>query len=204
MNKPFIGDFPPGQLFGQNFNNYYQSEGLKGHGGIDFPMPNGTEIIAACDGQVIRTYTDARTGEGVNILSDETFNINGVNCRFACIYYHMMDGSLKVKVGDKIKTGQSLGLSNNTGQTTGPHLHFSLFPLIVSANGSRTEAFPNNGYKGAIDPMLYCAWLVEPSDLQKRLNLLPESISALKVFQRNHGLTPDGVIGPKTRQKLMS
>ena len=56
--------------------------------------------------------------------------------RFA-FYAHMQPGSVKVKVGDKVATGQVLGLLGNTGNTDTPHLHFHVMdgPSPLLANG---------------------------------------------------------------------
>ncbi len=202
LQKPFIGDFPITQHFGQNLNGFYAAEGLKGHQGIDFAMPNGTPVLAAADGLVIYVSTDIQKGEGVTIMSDAIFDYNGLACKLSIVVWHLQDKSIKVKVGEKVKAGQIIGLSNNTGQTTGPHLHFSIVPL--SADGARRIlSDENNGYKGCIDPLPYLDIVDAETELQKRLNLLPESINAIKIFQGKHGLTPDGVLGPLTRKKLM-
>ena len=51
-------------------------------------------------------------------------------------YAHLQPGSLRVKVGDKVKRGQVLGLLGNSGNSTEPHLHFSIGdgPAAVTAN----------------------------------------------------------------------
>jgi murein DD-endopeptidase MepM/ murein hydrolase activator NlpD len=41
-------------------------------------------------------------------------------------YAHLQPGSIKVKVGDKVRRGQVLGLVGNSGNSTEPHLHFHL------------------------------------------------------------------------------
>jgi len=43
-----------------------------------------------------------------------------------CLYAHLQPGSLKVKVGDRVKRGQVLGLLGNSGNSTEPHLHFQV------------------------------------------------------------------------------
>jgi len=56
--------------------------------------------------------------------------------RFA-FYAHMQPGSVRVKVGDKVKTGQVLGLLGNSGNTDTPHLHFHVMdgPSPLVSNG---------------------------------------------------------------------
>ena len=52
-------------------------------------------------------------------------------------YAHLQRGSLKAKLGDKVKSGQVLGLLGNTGNSTAPHLHFHLMDgkSPLNANG---------------------------------------------------------------------
>lgn len=127
----FKGDGRLTQYFGSNASAYAKF-GLKGHNGIDYGIPNGTELYSAINGKVTEVANDT-TGYGkyVKIENDEA----GV------IYGHMQ--SWKVKVGDKVKAGQLIGLSNNSGNSTGPHLHFGVFPKPRNRN---------NGYAGYIDP----------------------------------------------------
>jgi septal ring factor EnvC (AmiA/AmiB activator) len=119
------------QYFGSNASAYAKF-GLKGHNGIDYGIPNGTELYSAINGKVTEVANDT-TGYGkyVKIENDQA----GV------IYGHLQ--SFKVKVGDVVKAGQLIGLSNNSGNSTGPHLHFGVFPKPRNRN---------NGYAGYIDP----------------------------------------------------
>ncbi|HEX2660814.1 MAG TPA: M23 family metallopeptidase, partial [Polyangia bacterium] len=56
--------------------------------------------------------------------------------RFA-LYAHMRPGSPRVKVGDRVRRGQVLGLVGNSGNSTGPHLHFHITdgPSPLGSNG---------------------------------------------------------------------
>jgi murein DD-endopeptidase MepM/ murein hydrolase activator NlpD len=94
----------------------------------------GAEIHAVADGIVTQT----KDGIPQNIpnqapivpITLETVGGNHVIMEIApgvfAFYAHMQPGSLRVKVGDKVRRGQVLGLLGNTGNSTEPHLHFHL------------------------------------------------------------------------------
>ena len=92
------------------------------HNGIDFACPEGTRIKACADGWVFRSgwenEDDHEQGYGLRVW--QVAVIGGIT--FYIWYGHMND--LGVEQGDTIKQGQILGLSGNTGRSTGPHLHF--------------------------------------------------------------------------------
>lgn len=94
----------------------------KGHSGIDFAMPNGTELKSIRDGVVEQIYDlgNRNIGKGVKIR----FN-NGESA----IYGHMSDTS-PVTQGQTVHAGELIGLSGNSGHVKGSnggyHLHFGL------------------------------------------------------------------------------
>lgn len=95
----------------------------------------GSEIHSVADGVV----TETKDGIPQNVpnaekhavpITLETIGGNHVivdigGGRFA-FYAHMQPGSLRVKVGDRVKTGDVLGLVGNTGNSSEPHLHFDI------------------------------------------------------------------------------
>lgn len=85
------------------------------HSGIDFPVPVGTPLRAANSGKIVLARKLTTTGN--TIIIDHGMNIFSA-------YAHMSE--LKVKEGDKVRKGQNIGKSGNTGFTTGPHLHFTI------------------------------------------------------------------------------
>jgi hypothetical protein len=86
------------------------------NGGIDYAIPTGTPLYACADGQVIRAEMDA-TGYGMHVRIQHDGGL-------LSLYGHMND--VVVQVGHNVTIGQMIGRSGNTGNSTGPHLHFEL------------------------------------------------------------------------------
>jgi len=85
------------------------------HAGIDYGVPTGTPVFASGGGRVVLARDRIVSGKSVIIE-----HLPGV----FSIYYHL--DSIGVIEGDMIQAGQILGLSGNTGFSTGPHLHWEL------------------------------------------------------------------------------
>lgn len=84
------------------------------HQGIDIGISTGTIIVAAMEGTVSLISDEGSYGKHVKIINKDV----------TTIYAHC--SKILVKKGDKIKIGQKIALSGNTGNTTGPHLHFEI------------------------------------------------------------------------------
>ncbi|MHA1433607.1 MAG: M23 family metallopeptidase [Candidatus Heimdallarchaeota archaeon] len=104
----------------------------------------GKEIIAIGDGTVVDCYDGIADNpsslkslsqeELINYISNDGYEptvagnyviIQHENNEYS-FYAHIIKGEVKVKKGDKIKQGQVIGLLGNSGNSTGPHLHFHL------------------------------------------------------------------------------
>lgn len=107
---------------------------------IDWKMPEGTPVCAARDGLVVRTKDDSTAG-GPDHKYDKLANCILVQHEDGTIgiYLHLQRGGVKVKAGDRVKAGEIIGLSGNTGFTSGPHLHFAVYKL---KSGSERETIP--------------------------------------------------------------
>jgi len=127
---------PITQLFGEN-PQFYKRWGYAGHNGIDWGIPNGTPVKAAADGTVDKVGFE-NGGYGNFVKMSHTDG----NTKYNTYYAHLH--STSVQAGQKISAGTVVGLSNNTGASTGPHLHFG-----VKIDGQ------NPDYKGYLDPMPY-------------------------------------------------
>lgn len=148
--------FSINQGFGENGTPYYAQLGLKGHNGLDLFALDGTPVYAAHDGTVTFSGDDGSAGIGIVITTDQDYDYNGKPTRFKSIYWHLKKGSLKVVASQKVKTGDMIAEADNTGMSTGSHLHFGLKPVLQGETAwSWENVEQNNGYKGAIDPLPY-------------------------------------------------
>lgn len=86
------------------------------HPGMDFAVPEGTPVKATMDGTVM-VAEKSKKGYGIRIVIKH-------GDRHYSTFGHL--SQLNVKKGDKIKAGTVIGLSGNTGNSTGPHLHYEI------------------------------------------------------------------------------
>jgi len=92
---------------------------------LDFKMKRGTKILAARDGIVARVKHDGKRG-GANrkYRSEGNYIVIQHADSSRAGYWHLQKDGAYVKVGDKVRKGQVIGLSGKTGYTAFPHLHF--------------------------------------------------------------------------------
>ena len=109
--------------------------GPKGRYAMDIAMPEGTTIVAAREGVVV-SLQNSQSGRGENPSGNfvRILHPDGT----MGVYLHLMRGSVVVTPGQRVRQGQVLAKSGNTGNSTGPHLHF-----VVQRNvGLAVESIP--------------------------------------------------------------
>ena len=114
---------------------YYSSGAY--HGALDYGVPTGTTVYAAADGVVLSASW--RTGGlGYAVVIQHS---NGLRT-----YYGHGNGTYYVSEGDIVTKGQPIMLSGNTGNSTGPHLHFEVrvSPYTWSYGGGDCRVDPRN------------------------------------------------------------
>ncbi len=89
--------------------------GGSNHKGVDWATPTGTTIIASCGGTVTRSGWSNSYGYCIYIQHPDGFETR---------YAH--NSKLLVSLGDTVVQGQAIALSGNTGDSSGPHLHFEI------------------------------------------------------------------------------
>ncbi|MFB6755537.1 M23 family metallopeptidase [Streptomyces sp. NPDC056353] len=105
------------------------------HSGQDFAVPIGTNVVATHGGTVVKA---GGNGAGDGPAYGNAIVIKHGNGTYSQ-YAHL--SKINVKIGQVVKTGQSIAKSGNTGNSSGPHLHFEI----------RTT--PN--YGSAVDPVAF-------------------------------------------------
>jgi len=135
---PFL-DFKPMRI-SQGFKGRFSHHSQPNIYAVDIGMPVSTKIVAVKNGVVISTKDDyAVAGVSSPFFFDKANYVDIMHDDGTyAIYAHLLLGSVKVKKGQMVEAGQVIGLSGNTGYSTGPHLHFA---IKHNANG-RTESIP--------------------------------------------------------------
>nr|WP_079032171.1 M23 family metallopeptidase [Streptomyces specialis] len=128
--SPISGDYALSATYGNSGDRWAST-----HSGQDFAVPSGTEVHSVHSGTVVKAGGNG-AGDGpaygnaiVIKHSDGTYTQ----------YAHL--SKIEVKVGQTVSTDQEIGLSGNTGNSSGPHLHF--------------EVRTTPDYGSAIDPMKF-------------------------------------------------
>lgn len=139
LRLPFNGDFPITFSFGavsdnEEIKKKFQERGITGHHGIDYGLPEGTEVVVTDTGKVIQSGDNEEWG--ISVTLEHSWGQS--------IYAHLKE--TKVNVGDEVEAGKPIGLSGKSGAAFGEHLHFGI---------KLKDADANNGYLGFTDPTQY-------------------------------------------------
>lgn len=117
--KPAIGAKTSG--FGMRFHPIFKVQRF--HSGLDFVAPVGSPVYATGDAVVQHVTTDG--GYGKLVVLDHGFG-------YKTIYAHLSE--FKVKQGQRVKRGDVIALSGNTGVSDGPHVHYEVVKNGVKMN----------------------------------------------------------------------
>jgi murein DD-endopeptidase MepM/ murein hydrolase activator NlpD len=123
----------------QGYNGEYSHFGADQYA-IDWRMPQGTPVHAARGGIVVGLKKDSDIG-GDDSKYDWDANYVLVQHSDSTLgqYVHLLKGGTTVRIGQQVEAGDLVGYSGNTGHSTGPHLHFSVFK---ARDGKHRETIP--------------------------------------------------------------
>lgn len=171
---PLAESYKISQKFGENLLNYKQF-GLIAHQGFDiyqtprFVYSATFNIYAAHDGEVVHIERDPKLGIGITIRTNEQYlaDLSNESYFFKTRYWHLQQGGVLVQIGQQVKTGDLIAYADNTGYSTGTHLHWDLKPIkivgevdteeekLALSDYEFTNVFGDNGYRGAVNPEPY-------------------------------------------------
>lgn len=125
---------------GQGWGGGFSHRDAENRHAVDFAAPEGTPVLAARDGVVMQV--EARFGDGGLRADGDTRRANFVRILHddgtMALYAHLARDGLRVRPGERVRRGQPIAASGNTGYSGGPHLHF-----VVQANrGLRLVSLP--------------------------------------------------------------
>ncbi len=107
-----------GSYYMKPFTGGHKTQGIHGYNAVDYGMPVGTPLYAAASGRIIISKNSGWNGGYGNYVKIQ--HPNGTQT----VYGHMQ-GTL-VLVGQTVEKGDLIGYSGNSGNSTGPHLHFEI------------------------------------------------------------------------------
>lgn len=150
------------QYFGEN-PRIYKKFGLKAHNGLDFSCPVGTDIYCLDDGIIYETGDQGNKGYGKFV------RVN-LDSKFQAVFAHC--SVILVKFNQKVKAGQIIAKSGNSGFSTGPHLHLGIRPNPWEYN---------NGFAGYIDPKPFLTLTIDKfMQLEQDVQLLKQQLGEIK------------------------
>lgn len=88
------------------------------HHGLDIVVPIGTPVYATGDGVIREAGRSVGYGKYIEIEHTST--------GYSTLYAHLDDIPSHIRPGRRVKRGEQIGLSGNTGRSTGPHLHYEV------------------------------------------------------------------------------
>jgi murein DD-endopeptidase MepM/ murein hydrolase activator NlpD len=144
---PFVGSWPvvfPQRVVTAPFNQSRPSfrSPIKAHEGIDLRAPNGAPVVAWADGRVVMTWQwDGVSKSGNHAYGNHVKLFHPALGLFS-MYCHLQ--SFNVVKDQTVTQGEQLGLADNTGNSTGAHLHFMIIDPVNGLDGYV--------YKKVIDP----------------------------------------------------
>lgn len=174
LNRPFTGEYVlsnwsdhdlPFEFIDNNgfiLNSHEEkASGIDGHEGYDWSLPEGTPLLAVADGTIEYAGVEdafacpiTETTTAGNIVS---LRVSSGQDNFYVLYAHL--SRIDVATNQAVKAGDILGLSGNTGCSSGPHLHFAIYQLTNGATKSKLID-PYGWYGENVDP-----WANHPEGL---------------------------------------
>ena len=145
-------DLPYAQ--GQEFlvgQGYMGNATHQGKYALDWDMPEGTPVLAARGGMVVdieESFSEGRPDP--DLMTQANYVKSRHSDGTIGNYVHLKHKGVKVHIGQKVRAGDVIGFSGNTGFTTGPHLHFEVYSATRELGRRTIPVEFNTNRRGAI------------------------------------------------------
>ena len=134
----------------QGFNGKHTHKGKSAYA-LDFKMAIGTPIHAMRDGIVVAVESkNTEHGYSKEYMNKANHIVIQHDDGTMAMYAHLKPNGVKVKLGQKVVKHQYIGLSGNTGFSSGPHLHVHISAIKSFRSGSQSVAFKFKTKKGVV------------------------------------------------------
>jgi murein DD-endopeptidase MepM/ murein hydrolase activator NlpD len=187
MPSPIAGKTPstPYKKLGKWWSKGY-------HTGVDYAVPVGTDVLAVADGEI----TNANWGKSYGVQLVQKLDGGWF------IYAHL--SKALVKPGDKVKAGQVIAKSGNTGNSTGPHLHAELRTKAHWSSGTDLDPAALIGTKKTSVVKKVQAKAVAPVvKKQGKVTVSQEIINQIKAGSMHENLAKAKNASPEMREALI-
>ncbi|MDX1639177.1 MAG: M23 family metallopeptidase [Balneolaceae bacterium] len=149
----FIYDLPyrRGETYklGQGYGGEFSHTG-KSYYALDFMLPEETPVLAARKGVVIMAHGESdRGGPSRKYSEDSNYIVIRHNDGTLGEYAHLKRDGVLVDIGQKVRKGEKIGLSGNTGFSSGPHLHFTV-TKVTEDGTSQSLPFKFRAKRGVV------------------------------------------------------
>ena len=160
--------FKESQRVSQGFNGKTSHRGNAKYA-VDFALAKGTKVFAARGGKVVEiVQSHNKHGMSLKMRQEANYVIIEHSDKTLGRYFHLSKNGVKVKLGAKVKKGEFIAISGNTGRTSGAHLHFVVTKAEDFNKGYRSVSVPIKFLcsQGVLDEPLkghsYCTKQSEP------------------------------------------
>lgn len=160
------------------YEKFYPMIGLKGHNGYDHAAYHGEPLYFPVDSKMAggwwsKNASDLDGGLGIDVISRKKVIVHGRRTHVKFRFWHLKEGI----ESDDVKLGDLIGYCDNTGASSGDHLHWAMKPCYSDGKSKNKR----NGYYGAED---FTPWYENTFVL----DYLKVKAQALTAIQRAHQL----------------
>lgn len=164
-------------------NPTYLQYGFSKHNGVDFKPYVGAvtfDLHAPLKMEIVEVGFNPGAGNYIRFVTPEKWEVNGIECYVGGMIMHMKQQA--VIVGQIVDIGEFIGVANNTGNSTGPHTHLSVYRLKAKENIPENRLDTDVSTNNTFDPQPFWSGYYAV-DNKKVFTILLQILSLLKLYK---------------------